>query len=157
MLYLIRTFCRLKKTYLKIGFTDNINLRFNSYEDHNPFFENISSRPGGKYLEMKLHLYLKALGYKEKFKEEWFIDCPEVISLFHQKLGKINKTIWMKRDILFSRADFKETGNQLKKTIYEELRMLNKIIYPRQIDREWKIENNQRLLKNMRKNPIYLD
>lgn len=158
MLYLIRTFGRSKKQRsLKIGFSDNLKGRFSSYRNHNPFFEVISSRCGNRYEETKLHLYLTALGYKEEFLEEWFIDCPDVLSKFHESFNKINRTIWLNRDILFSRADFKDKGNELRRKVYEELRMLHNIKHPKQVDKDWKIESNQKILKNLKTNTKYLD
>lgn len=157
MLYLIRTFGRGKdKTALKIGFTDNIGTRFNSYRVHNPFFEPVSIREGDRILEAKLHLYLTARGFKANFLDEWFLDCSEVLSLFHTKISKINRTIWRNRNTLFSRADFKG-GNDLKEKIYEELRMINPGPYKQQIDLDWKIESNQRILKRMRSDTKLLD
>ena len=157
MLYLIRTFGRGKdKTALKIGFTDNIKTRFQSYLIHNPFFEQISIREGDRILEAKLHLYLTARGFKAGFLDEWFLDCPEVLSLFHTKISKINKTIWRNRNALFSRADFKG-GNDLREKIYEELRMINPGPYKQQIDLDWKIESSQKILKKMRSDTKLLD
>lgn len=157
MLYLIRTFGRGKdKTALKIGFTDNIKTRFQSYQIHNPFFEPISIREGDRILEAKIHLYLTARGFKAGFLDEWFLDCPEVLSLFHTKISKINRTIWRNRNALFSRADFKG-GNDLREKIYEELRMTNPGPYKQQVDLDWKIESNQRILKKMRSNTKLLD
>lgn len=158
MLYLIRTFGRGKdKTALKIGFTDNIKTRFQSYLIHNPFFEPVSIREGDIILETKLHLYLTARGFKANFLDEWFVDCPEVLSLFHTKISKINRTIWKHRNALFKRADFKGSGNDLKKKIYEELRMINPGPYKQQIDLDWKIESNQKVLKKMRSDTKLLD
>ena len=158
MLYLIRTFGRGKdKTALKIGFTDNLKNRSQSYRVHNPFFEQIGTRQGDRILEAKLHLYLTARGFKAGFLDEWFVDCPEVLSLFHSKLSKINRTIWKSRDTLFTRADFKGTGNDLKQKIYEELRMINPGPYKKQVDLDWKIESSQKLLKKMRSDTKLLD
>lgn len=157
MLYLIRTFGRGKnKTALKIGFTDNIKTRSQSYRVHNPFFEPISERQGNRILEAKLHLFLTALGYKEKFLDEWFLDTPNVLKLFHSKISKINKTIWKNRNSLFSRSDFKG-NNDIKCKIYEELRMINHITNPQQIDLDWKIESNQKILKRMKSDSKLLD
>ena len=158
MLYLIRTFGRSKKqTSLKVGFSDNLKERFSSYKNHNPFFEVISSREGSRYEETKLHLYLTALGYKENFLEEWFLDCSEVLSKFHENFNKIDRTIWLNRDTLFSKSDFKDKKLNLKRQIYEELRMIHKIEHPKQIDKDWKIESNQKILKRLRTNSEFLD
>ena len=157
MLYLIRTFGRGKnKTALKIGFTDNIRSRFQSYRLHNPFYEQISERGGDRVLETKLHLYLTALGYKESFLDEWFVDSSAVLQEFHADIEKINRTIWRERDSLFSRADFKG-GNDIRRKIYEELRMTRVIHRPRQIDLDWKIESNQKILKRLRSDSRLID
>ena len=156
MIYLIRTFGRGKdKTALKIGFTDNLKTRSQSYKAHNPFFELVSNREGDRILEAKLHLYLTARGFKADFLDEWFVDCPEVLSLFHTKLSRINRTIWKNRNALFRRADFKG-GDDIRRKIYEELRMINPGPYKQQIDLDWKIESSQKILKQMRKK-CYLD
>lgn len=158
MLYLIRTFGRGRnKTALKIGFTDNIKNRNQTYRAHNPFFEQIGTREGDRILEAKLHLYLTARGYKADFLDEWFLDCPEVLSLFHTKISKINRTIWRNRDALFERADFKRNGSEVKRKIYEELRMINLGPYKKQIDLDWKIESSQKILKKLKSNPQLLD
>lgn len=150
MLYLIRTFGRgRKKTALKIGYSGNIKARFTNYKLHNPFFEPISQREGNLVLETKIHLYLTALGYKEKFLDEWFYDCSEVLSCFHTGINKIDKTIWKHRNKLFNKKDFKDSEN-LKTKIYEELRMINIIKNPQEIDKAWKMEFNKKVLKNIR-------
>lgn len=157
MLYLIRTFGRGKnKTALKIGFTDNIKSRFQSYRLHNPFYEQISERKGDRILEAKLHLYLTALGYKESFLDEWFVDSSAVLQEFHADLYKIDRVIWRNRNSLFTRADFKG-GNNLRCVIYEELRMINPIVHPRQIDLDWKIESTQKILKRLRSDSSLID
>ncbi len=158
MLYLIRTFGRGKdRTALKIGFTDNIKNRSQHYRLHNPFYEQISTREGDLILETKIHLYLTALGYKESFLDEWFVDIPAVLQEFHADIKKIDRTIWKNRNSLFTRADFKGGGKEIKAKIYESLRMTRIIKHPFQIDSDWKIENNQKLLKKMRSNSALLD
>lgn len=157
MLYLIRTFGRGKnRTALKIGFTDNIKSRFQSYRLHNPFYEQISEREGDRILETKLHLYLTALGYKESFLDEWFVDSSAVLQEFHADILKINRTIWRERNTLFKRADFKG-GNDIKCKIYEELRMTRIIKHPKQVDLDWKIESNQKILKRLRSDSRLID
>ena len=158
MIYLIRTFGRGRdKTALKIGFTDNLKSRNQTYRAHNPFFEQIGIRQGDRILEAKLHLYLTARGYKASFLDEWFVDCPEVLSLFHTKISRINRTIWRNLDALFVRADFKKSGPEIKRMIYEELRMINPGPYTHRADLDWKIESNQRLLKKMKSDTRLLD
>ena len=158
MLYLIRTFGRGKsKTALKIGYTENIQTRLQNYREHNPFFELISCREGDLVLETKLHLFLTARGMREDFLSEWFLDCPEVLLWFHASLREIDKIIWRQRDTLFMRADFKTGKGGIKAKIYESLLLQNKPRILKQIDKEWKIENSQKLLKHMRADTKLLD
>jgi len=126
MLYLIRSFGK-NKTALKIGFTDNIENRMNIYKAHNPFFELISTREGTFIEEAYIHLYLEALGYKEDFLNEWFIDTPEIYQIFHERIlsTKVKRTIWRNRDNLFKQVDF---SNKLgfMRILYEHLREIFK-------------------------------
>ena len=155
MLYIIRTFGRNKnKTALKVGFSDNLKERFQTYRTENPFFEIISTRCGTRIDEEKLHLYLTAKGYKQNFLNEWFLDDPKVISLFHTKISTINKTIWINRDNLFSKSDFK---NKLKMSIYEELRLTHTIKHPKEIDLDWKLDFNRKVLLNIKKKTDIVD
>lgn len=154
MIYLIRTFGRTKnKRALKIGFSNDINTRLSNYYHQNPFYEPITTRCGDLYFETKIHLYLEALGYKQSFLNEWFLDIPEVLTEFHTAENKMDKVIWRNRNNLFSKEDFRASGNKLKKRIYEDLRML--FYDSRQIteiDKNWSIVMNKQLLKNMRSN-----
>lgn len=146
MLYLIRSFTR-SGTYLKVGFTDNIERRMRDYLTENPGRELISTRAGDLTEETRMHLYLTACGWKADFLEEWFIDCPEVLSGFHDDLGRINRKIWRERDRLFTSFDF--SRRSLKVQIYESLRFqhraenLNALL----IDREWRKWNLKKDLK----------
>ena len=54
-------------------------------------------------------------------------------------------------------SDFTENLPPAKDTIYEELRMIFKPRRYKQIDKEWKIESNQKLLKKLRNNTNLLD
>ena len=139
MLYLIRTFGRGKnKTALKVGYSGDLDTRLKSYYHQNPFFEPISVREGELYEEELLHLYLRGLGLKTSFLNEWFLDCNETLTQFHASKLNMQALIWKKRDILFTQKEFKEKGNSLRKRIYEDLRL---IMYdPKKeinIDREW--------------------
>jgi len=156
VLYLIRTFGRKNKTALKVGFTDDNKNRSDQYKLHNPLYEPISTREGSLYEEAKIHLFLTALNLKRNILNEWFEDCPDTLTLFHASINKINRTIWNNRSRLFTRADFKSDKN-IKNLIYEELRRIYKPRNYKQIDREWKIESNQKLLKKMRNDTNLLD
>ena len=150
MLYLIRTHGRGKKTSLKVGFTEDISKRKSLYREQNPFYELLSTRLGDEKMEMYIHLYLESLGYKEKFLKEWFIDCPEVLEKFHSSLNKIQRTIWINRDKVFFDKDIFQ--NNLKLTIYEDLRFLHRrdssFKMNKEIDKSWKSYSLKKILKN---------
>ena len=150
MLYLIRSFGRGRRSYLKVGFTDNISTRMNQYRIHNPQFELISTRQGTQEEEKLLQLYLSLTGYKADFLNEWFIDCPEIYQTFHIKINsKLKKFIWRKRDKIFKISDFSNSGMRV---LFENLRKLFwKGIYTFNIDREWKFAEAQEYLKRQRK------
>ena len=152
MLYLIRTFGRGKnKTALKVGFSGDLDSRLQSYYHQNPFFEPISEREGELYEEELIHLYLRGLGLKTSFLNEWFCDCPETLTQFHASKLKMQALVWRERDRLFTVRDFKKGGNSLRKQIYEDLRMTRlKPGREKRIDLEWKKEAGKVLLKGMR-------
>lgn len=153
MLYYIRTFGRGGKSYVKIGWTDNIDKRQRTYKTDNPLYEPISTREGDELLEKKLHLFLTSLGVKAGFMNEWFIDVPEINTYFHSTIGKLNKTIWKNRDNLFTVSDIKDSGHNIKRKIYEELRMIyqHKSKLNKEIDKAWVRESNLKLIKENRK------
>lgn len=153
MLYLIRSFGRNNKSSLKIGFSDDYKKRLDSYRIHNPFSEVITTREGDEILETKLHLYLSK--YKEDFLNEWFKDLPEIITLFHQNIPKIDKFVWKNRQDLFSVEDFKPTGNKIKKKIFEDLRIFGGKL--QEIDIQWKTIFNKNAIKNIKKSIEDLD
>jgi hypothetical protein len=154
MLYLIRSFTRTG-TYLKVGYTANIERRMGEYLVENPGRELISIRAGDLTEETRMHLYLTACGFKADFLEEWFQDCPEVLLGFHQARGKMDKMIWRKRELVFTSFDF--SRRSLKVQIYEELRFQHRAenLNALMIDKEWKqwnlkrdIENRSRMLRD---------
>lgn len=146
MLYLIRSFSR-SGTYLKVGYTGNLDQRMKQYLVENPGRELISTREGDLTEETRMHLYLTACGLKAGFLDEWFIDCPETLTRFHQSRRKIDKVVWKEREKLFTAFDF--SRRSLKVQIYEELRFqhrteqLNSLI----IDKEWKKWNMKEDMK----------
>ena len=137
MLYLIRSFTR-SGTYLKVGFTDNIDRRMRDYLTENPGRELVSTRAGDLTEETRLHLYLTACGFKAGFLEEWFIDCPGVLSGFHDRREKMDKMIWRKRELVFTSFDF--SRRSLKVQIYESLRFQHRAedLNALTIDKEWR-------------------
>ena len=154
MLYLIRSFGRGGKSYVKVGFSENLENRMGQYRIHNPLFETIAQRPGSIRDEMILHLYLEAFGYKAKFLNEWFIDCPEVLTLFHDDLIiKVPRLVWKMRESLFTIADF---SNPLKREVYEHLRHFWSNGIPKcDLDRDWKFAESREKFKKMKKTLNY--
>jgi hypothetical protein len=151
MLYLIRTFGRSNKDrFLKVGFTDDIAKRFNTYKTQNPFFEPVSVRSGSEYDECLLHLYLYSKDLKARFLNEWFLDNDIVLKEFHASIDKIRKTVWKFREKLFTKNDFK--SNNLKTRIYEDLRLAfgNKNNCKLGIDIEWKTIQNKLMIKKLK-------
>lgn len=150
MLYLIRSFGRRGRSFLKIGFTDNVSARMTQYRIHNPRFETLSIRQGSLEDEKILQIYLSLLGYKTDFLNEWFMDCSEVHQKFHIKINnKIKKYIWRNRDKVFKITDFSNTGMKL---LFENLRKeFWNGAYAFNIDREWKFAEAQEYLRTLKK------
>jgi len=146
MLYLIRSFTR-SGTYLKVGFTDNIDRRMRDYLTENPGRELIGTRAGDLTEETRMHLYLTACGWKAGFLEEWFIDCPGVLSSFHDRREKMDRLIWRKREDLFTSFDF--SRRSLKVQIYESLRFIHSTqnLNFLSIDIEWRKWNLKKGIK----------
>ena len=61
-----------KRTFLKVGYTDDLETRVKQYKLHNPGGKMIDTREGDEMLELKLHLRLTY--HKEDFLDEWFYD-----------------------------------------------------------------------------------
>lgn len=156
MLYILRTFGRGKnKTALKVGYAENIKERMKTYYHHNPYFEMISEREGNLYEEKVVHLYLQSWGLKLGILNEWFLDVPDTLKLFHTSRERMLKRIWKNRQKLFTIQDFKSTGNEIKRRIYEDLRMTMYKGISQPIDRLWKQESNKTLLKKMKSEHYY--
>lgn len=146
MLYLIRSFGREGKSALKIGFTDDIKNRINSYKYHNPLFELISTREGSLLDETRTHTYLTSFGYKLDILDEWFVDEDSVNQLFHKPFETMNKVIWYNRDKLFNKNDL-ENNNDMSK-LYQELLLIQSPLKKiKNIDKEWKCIINRQYVK----------
>ena len=78
MLYLIRLKGK-EQSLLKIGFTENINKRLNSYKTYNPLIELLSVKEGNIRDETNLHNKLSNYVYST----EWFIECDEVYKVWN--------------------------------------------------------------------------
>lgn len=83
------------KSFLKVGYTDDLDTRIKQYKLHNPGGILIDSRDGDELLESKLHLRL--FYYKEDFLDEWFYDEPEVLEIFKEDEETIDKWLWDNR------------------------------------------------------------
>ena len=156
MLYMIRTWGRGGKSMIKIGYTSNLPKRMENYYHSNPFFEKISAREGSLEDEKRLQLYLEVLGYKMGILDEWFVDSPEVQTLFHESKGKISRVLWRYRDSVWKKEDLKRGADQRLRTIYEDLREKYLRGYGCNIDREYNMIVSQETLKAMRKEEYYL-
>lgn len=161
MLYMIRTWGRGGKSMIKIGYTSNLSKRMENYYHSNPFFEKISAREGSLEDEKRLQLYLEVLGYKMGILDEWFVDSPEVQTLFHESKEKISRVLWRYRDSVWKKEDLKQGADQRLRTIYEDLRKLYlpKGAYkaPGQIEREYTMIVAQETLKKMRSEEYMMD
>ena len=132
-----------------------------NYYHSNPFFEKISAREGSLEDEKRLQLYLEVLGYKMGILDEWFVDSPEVQTLFHESKEKISRVLWRYRDSVWKKEDLKQGADQRLRTIYEDLRKLYlpKGAYkaPGQIEREYTMIVAQETLKKMRSEEYMMD
>ena len=132
-----------------------------NYYHSNPFFEKISAREGSLEDEKRLQLYLEVLGYKMGILDEWFVDSPEVQTLFHESKEKISRVLWRYRDSVWKKEDLKQGADQRLRTIYEDLR---KLYLPKgaykasgQIEREYAMIVAQETLKKMRSEEYMMD
>ena len=146
---------------IKIGYTSDLSKRMENYYHSNPFFEKISAREGSLEDEKRLQLYLEVLGYKMGILDEWFVDSPEVQTLFHESKNKISQVLWRYRDSVWKKEDLKQGADQRLRTIYEDLRKLYlpKGAYkaPGQIEREYTMIVAQETLKKMRSEDYMMD
>lgn len=153
MLYLIRTYGIGGKSYLKVGFTDNIQNRLNQYKIHNPLLELISTREGTQDEELMVQLYLQTQDLKANFLNEWFVEDSKVCDIFHKPIQgkKFKKVLWRNRELLFTPEDF---NNPRRRKIYESLRDYfgtgNK-----ELDREWKMAESREVLKKYKEEYEY--
>ena len=159
MLYLIRSWGR-GKSILKVGYTSNLPKRMDNYYHSNPLFEKISAREVSLTDEKRLQMYLEFLGYKYPKLDEWFVDCPEVLSLFHESQEKISRVLWRCRDSVWCKEDLKNGADKRLREIYEDLR--GKYLKPGrysgggQIERDYLMIISQETLKRMRTDDYYL-
>lgn len=151
MLYLIRSWGR-GKSILKVGYTANLSKRMDNYYHSNPLFEKLSAREGSLLDEKRLQLYLELSGFKFEKLDEWFIDCPEVLNLFHESQEKISRTLWRYRDSVWTKEDLKKGADKRLRDIYEDLRgkfLHGKYSGSGQIEREYVMLVSQEKMKEM--------
>lgn len=124
MLYLLRSYGVGGRSILKIGFTDNIEARAYSYFSSNPFILMISVREGDTMLESLIHRYLYSLGLQYNMEgrslEEWFIDDPRVLSIFHISRETLERIMWSNRDKIFNIKTYPSTDYSLFEYLYKK-------------------------------------
>lgn len=118
MLYLIKEYGK-NKTYLKIGYTQNLEERLKAYNTHSAEFELVNSMEGGPELESFAHKLLA----EYNIKGEWFKEDPMVYYVWEltkqeYKIRKQEKTIEELENNLSTLSDhvdfFKKKYEELK-------------------------------------------
>lgn len=84
---------------VKVGYTSNKEERERTYNLHNPGGVFLGWRPGSEILEAKLHLRL--VDWKTEFLDEWFDWDPQIMKIFGEPEGKLDRWLWTERDRLF--------------------------------------------------------
>ena len=105
MLYLIRSYMKLGKSILKVGYTDDINKRMGQYFSTNPGFDILGIREGDEILEDMIQIYLTYLGYQRRIGgrlNEWFDDRPEIQQIFHISRDRLENLLWRSREKVFN-------------------------------------------------------
>lgn len=157
MIYLIRSFGRNGKSILKVGFTGDLETRKSQYYHSNPLYEFIGYRSGGLIEEKKIQLYLEILGYKYNKLQEWFYDNPEILSLFHSSIDRMDKLIWRNRNTIFSIQDLKKDSDKRLRDIYESLKNKYGIKYKQEIDIQYIFEKSKESYKKLKNDSDFLD
>jgi len=129
MLYLIKEYGK-NKTYLKIGYTQNLEERLKAYNTHSAEFELVYSMEGDQELETFAHKLL--LEYN--IKGEWFKEDPMVYYVWEltkqeykirdqeNKIDKQEKTIKelkdsfdeLSKDLLYYKEKYEELKAKLE-------------------------------------------
>ena len=122
MLYLIRSYMKLGKSILKVGYTDDVDKRMYQYFSANPGFDVLGIREGDEILEDMIQIYLTYLGYQRRVGKrlnEWFDDRPEIQQIFHIGRDRLENLLWRGREKVFNLARTTHLN------IYEYLREKN--------------------------------
>ena len=124
MLYIVKSFGPRNRSILKVGFTNNIERRFYHYISAAPDSQLITTREGDITLESLIHKYLQSLGlqYNKNGRrlEEWFIDDPEVLRVFHLSRETVERLVWNNRDRVFDVKILNSSDYILFKYLYEK-------------------------------------
>ena len=121
MIYLLRSYGKLGKSILKVGFSDQVDKRMSQYFSSNPYFELISVREGDQYLESLLHIWLRYLKLDVKVLgrlDEWFKDDPQVQQIFHLSRDSLERRLWKHRDYIFDLSGREDLN--IFKSLYEK-------------------------------------
>ena len=128
MLYILRSYGENNQSILKIGFSDSLDDRMNHYFYMSPLSKQLGTREGDKMFEDLMHQYLYYKGYQFKLDnklDEWFLDVPEVISIFSLPQETIEEELWKNREQAFNPS--KITSDTCKEnTIFKYLYEKNK-------------------------------
>ena len=129
MLYLIKEYGK-NKTYLKIGYTQNLEERLKAYNTHSAEFELVNSMKGGPELESFAHKLLA----EYNIKGEWFKEDPMIYYVWEltkqeytirdqeNKINKQEKTIKelkdsfdkLSKDIIYYKEKYEELKEKLE-------------------------------------------
>ena len=124
MLYLIKSYGPRNRSILKVGFTDNVDKRTYQYVSAAPYNQLIAAREGDLILESLIHRYLYLLDFQFNKEgrnlEEWFIDDPEVLRVFHLSRETIERLVWRNRDKIFNIKSASSLDYSLFETLYKK-------------------------------------
>ncbi len=133
MLYLIKS-----REYLKIGFTNNLENRENSYHTENPDFEFISTREGNRQDESYLHNLLSSKIHHR----EWMLYDEFIIELFNN----IQLPSEMEKENIIKKL--KDDNNSLKCYI-TNLEIKNRNLEQEYLNHEDRINSNTEQIRQM--------
>ena len=141
MIYLIQTTYYNKETkeiidLLKIGYTKDLDKRFNAYLLHNPECKLLDKREGDIDLENYFHKYYSK--YKYPNREEWFYYNQEIVDNF-QSLQIIKGKLLSKEEYIEGLKkhlkSLVSTVNQLKSKYLSDILKESKEKYPEEFDK----------------------
>ncbi len=106
MLYLIRVELSKYSIY-KVGYTSDVQKRYEQYVSYALYPELIATRDGEKYEENIIHKYLHTFtgGYWNFERDEWYVCAPydeSIIPCFNEDYDVMKKKIWEFRDTVLS-------------------------------------------------------